>query len=37
MNNYWLQLIAVGALIFSGALLIWQLAAQSTPNRRAPT
>ncbi|MBI5566758.1 MAG: hypothetical protein HY870_17795 [Chloroflexi bacterium] len=37
MNIYWLQLSAVGVLIVSGALLIWQLAAQSTPNRRSPT
>ncbi len=37
MNIYWLQLMALGGLIVSGGLLIWQLAAQSTPNRRNAT
>jgi hypothetical protein len=34
MNVYWLQLIAFGGLLISGALLIWHMAAQSTPNRQ---
>ncbi len=37
MNIYWLQLMALIGLIVSGGLLIWHLAAQSTPNRRTAT
>jgi hypothetical protein len=37
MNIYTLQLIALGGLMGSGGLLIWHLAAHSTPNRNRGT